>query len=150
MLKVHQDKLLILLLNLFFFVGCNTKQDEKTLTVNLSEQKKYNITEEHTSILLLKSFILDKACEDAKNRIYANTFLCSVFSTGDTILVLNICEKAFDFLQSNYTLKSENDLIIDSSKVSREYPRIIITNIDSSTYHKHYPFVVADITKLVY
>ena len=143
------NKLLSILLIIFFFQACRTEKAE-TITVNLGVLKKYNLTEEHTSILLLKSYVLDKSCENSENRKYANAFLCSVFSTGDTIIVLNICEKASDFLKDDYGLKSDNDLILDSNKVAKQFPKEVVTIMESNIYSKKYPFIVADIIKLLY
>jgi hypothetical protein len=147
--KTKLNNLPRIFLIIFFFSSCRTERIE-TVIVNLEGLKKYSLTEEHTSILLLKSFILDKDCEKSDNRKYANAFLCSVPETGDTIIVLNICEKASDFLSSNYDFKSDNDLILDSGKVAKQYPKEVVTNIDSNIYSRHYPFIVADIIKLLY
>ena len=142
--------LIVLLSIILFSTNCHFTQNEKTLTLNLTELKEYKVGEEHTSILLLKSYILNKSCSKTDSHMYANAFLCSVFSTVDTVIVLNICEKASDFLQPNYSLKADNDLIIDSSKVSSKHPMQVIVNIDSNVVSKRYPYIVADITKLIY
>lgn len=106
------------------------------------------LEEEHTSVILVKSFIVDRKCDSAKQIFYANIFLCKTTLKNDTIMVLNFCKPPYDFLKENY--KDERDLIIDSSKVLKSYPNQATVDIDDSIVKKGYRFIVADITRLEY
>lgn len=117
-------------------------------TIKLSDFNKYMLKEEHTPVILIKSFIVDRKCDSAKQIFYANVFLCKTNPDNDTIMVLNFCKPPFDFLKGNY--KEERDLIIDSTMVLQSYPSQAIVDIDDSIYKKGYKFIVADITRLEY
>jgi hypothetical protein len=118
------------------------------VTIKLSDFKKYLLKEEHTSVILLKSFIVDRKCDSTKQRFYANAFLCKTAIKNDTIIVFSICKPSYSFLKENY--KDERDLIIDSSKVFKSFPEQIFVNIEDSILKKRYQFVVSDLIKLEY
>jgi hypothetical protein len=106
------------------------------------------IKEEHTSVILLKSFTTKRKCDSATQVFYANAFLCKTTATNDTILVFTICKPPYDFLKESY--KDERDLIIDSSKVFKNYPNQVFVDIEDSIIKKGYRFIVADLTRLEY
>jgi hypothetical protein len=133
---------------LLLFIVFLTTSCKNSVSINFSDFKSYLVKEEHTSVILLKSFIVNRKCDSTKQSFYANAFLCKTTVTNDTILVFSICKPPYDFLKANY--KDERDLIIDSSKVLKSYPDQVFVNIEGSILKKGYRFIVADLTRLEY
>ena len=106
------------------------------------------LKEEHTPVILIKSFIVDRKCDSAKQLFYANIYLCKTNPDNDTIMVLNFCKPPYGFLRENHN--DERDLIIDSSMVFQSYPNNATVDIDDSIIKKGYRFIVADIRRLEY
>ena len=106
------------------------------------------LKEEHNTVILIKSFIVNRKCDSARKIFYANIFLCKTNSNNDTIMVLSFCKPPYEFIKENY--KDDRDLIIDSSKVMQSYPNQATVDIDDSIIKKRYKFIVADITRLEY
>lgn len=132
-----------LLLIIFLNTSCRD-----IVSIKLSASNGYLVKEQHTSVILLKSFIVNKKCDNAKQEFYANAFLCRTTLTNDTIIVLNICQVPYNFLKKNY--KDERDLIIDSSKILKNYPDQVFVNIHGNIIKQGYRFMVADLTRLEY
>lgn len=111
--------------------------------------KKYSWPDDkrQIEITIIRSFILDKDCDNRGNRVFADAFLSKVNGTNDTILVLSICRKSFDFLKPEY--KGSLWLVIDSSKIESKYPMEIITNIDELVDIKRYKILNAEINNLI-
>lgn len=128
-------------------IGCIPERKERT--IKLQELTEYQLIEKHTPILLIKSYIIEKKCNPASYP-HANLYLCETFRERDTVIVVSICKVAHDFLRNEYTFKEQNDLIIDSTTVSKIYPTTVISSVTDDINYKKYRFIVADIIALVY
>lgn len=127
----------------FLGLGC-----KYPVAVKFLDFAKYSLKEEHTSVILLKSFITNEKCDSTKQKSCANVFLCKTAVQNDTLMVFSICKPPYNFLKENY--KEERDLIIDSSKVFKSYPEQVFVNIEDSVLKKGYKYVVVDLIKLEY
>lgn len=134
---------LIFIVLAFLSLGCKSP-----IAIKFSNFEKYSPTEEHTSVILLRSFIINNKCDSAKGIFFANAFLCKTAVSGDTVIIYSICKPPYPFLKENY--KDERDLIIDSSKIFRNYPEEVYVNIADSILKKKYKYIVADLIKLEY
>ncbi len=121
---------------------------EKYRIVRPETLKKYSWRDDkrQIEITIIRSFILDKDCDNNGTREFADAFLSKVNGTNDTILVLSICKKTFDFLKPKY--KGSLWLVIDSSKIELKYPKEIITNIDELLDIDKYKILNAEINNL--
>lgn len=134
----------LIFINIFLF-SCSQKT---LLPVRLSELEMFKINERHTSVVLLNSFIVNKACKKNDSVLYANVFLCQIRASSDTVLVFSICKPAYDFLRPDY--KDERDLTIDSFTIVKSIPELLKVNVDKLTLNKRYKFIIGDISKLEY
>ncbi|MBZ5858554.1 hypothetical protein [Flavihumibacter profundi] len=117
-------------------------------TMHLAEFEKYKFKDRHTSIILLKSFLINRKCNPADSILYGNAFLCKTTLTNDTILVLDLCKPAYKYLDEDY--KFERDLNIDTTNISNSTPIAVILNVDKSVLKKKYKYTIAEINKLEY
>jgi hypothetical protein len=128
---------------ILFLTGCSTLHD-----IKLSGEEQYNVREDFTSIILLESFIVNNKCDSLQSQKFTNSFLCKVTGTNDTILVYSICKPPHDFLKKYNVL--EHDLVIDRSKISKEYPMEILVNVPDKIRARRYPYVVTELIRLLY
>jgi hypothetical protein len=136
---------LFILILIFFNTSCN---GDKPIVITLSNYKKYSLKEEHTSVILLNSFVTNNKCHSSANIFYANIFMCKTTFGSDTILVFSLCKKPYDFLKNDY--KGERDLIIDSAKVVSNIPNQVLSRIDDTVLKKGYSYIFTDLIKLEY
>jgi len=136
---------LFIFILLFLNIGCKSNS---SILINLSEYDEYSFKQEHTAVILIQSFIDNSKCDEMKNIYYSNVFMCKTAMSNDTILVFTVCMKPYDFLKDSY--KGERDLIIDKEKVSKNYPKQLLVNLDLAILKRKYKYIVADITKLEY
>ena len=139
---------IIFFLTLVLVFSCENSSIQGLVQIRFNQLKKYSLNEKHTSIILIKSFIVEGKCDTKRGQIYANVFLCKNFTNNDTILVFNICRKPFIFLEEGYN--GERDLIIDSSTEVKKHPDLVFSNISKDLLTKGYGYIVADINKLEY
>lgn len=136
---------LFIFILLFLNSGCKSNS---SILINLSEYDEYSFKQEHTTVILIQSFIDNNKCNELENIYYSNVFMCKTAMSNDTILVFTFCKDPYDFLKDNY--KGEKDLIIDKDKVSKNYPKQLLVNLDSAILKRKFKYVVGDITKLEY
>lgn len=137
-------KKLFILLMILFNLSCTTEKNE---IINLLELKQYSVTQRQTEVILLKSFVLNKDCNDPKiKERFADVFLAKVKNTNDTILVFSVCRKTFPFLKSDY--KGARWLVIDSLKIAKDFPKEVNTSVDKSIDIKKYKIIVSEINNL--
>lgn len=98
-------------------------------------------------ITLLKSFLSEAKCSSDKREYYANTYLCKVDQTNDTLLVFTICRTAYPFLKPGYS--GPKGFAIDSSNIEINYPEEVLTTLDDSTLAKRYPYLVGEIRNYI-
>ena len=129
----------------FWGISCSP---EKYRIVKPETLNKYSWPNDkgQVEITIIRSFILDKECDITSDRKYADAFLSKVNDSQDTILILSVCRKTFDFLKPKYN--GPLWLVIDSSNIEAIYPKEILTNIDELLVIKRYKLLCSEINNL--
>jgi hypothetical protein len=135
----------IYLFVIFLGISCSP---EKYRIIKPETLNKYSWPNDkgQVEIKIIRSFILDKECDINGDRKFADAFLSKVNNSQDTILILSVCRKTFDFLKPKYN--GPLWLIIDSSKIESTYPKEIFTNIDELLVIKRYKLLCSEINNL--